>query len=66
MPIQNTIQPEPLLSVSQLAEYLGVQKSWIYEQSRLKKHNGFPVLKCGKYLRFDRQQVVEWMGKNND
>ncbi len=58
-------QREPLMSVGELAEYLRVKRSWVYEQSRLRKHNNFPVLKTGKYLRFDRQQVIEWL-RNRD
>ena len=54
-------RPEPLMDIDELAGYLNVPKSWIYEQSRLKKHNKFPVLKCGKYLRFDRRAVLRWM-----
>jgi excisionase family DNA binding protein len=57
---QEATQRESLLSVSQLAEYLGVQKSWVYEQSRLKKHTGFPARKFGKYLRFSLSEVLEW------
>jgi predicted DNA-binding transcriptional regulator AlpA len=60
MQAQKTSQPEPLLSVSQLAKYLGVPKSWVYNQSRLKKHTGFPVKKFGKYLRFCLSEVLEW------
>jgi excisionase family DNA binding protein len=54
------------MDIKELAAYLNVKISWIYEQLRLRKTNGFPVLKAGKYLRFDRQKVIEWMAGNDD
>ncbi len=67
MHVQNSKQPaEPLMNSKELAAHLNVPISWIYEQSRLRKWNGFPVLKAGKYLRFDRQKVIEWMASNVD
>jgi excisionase family DNA binding protein len=51
-------QPEPLMNIDELAMYLNVPKSWVYEQSRLKK---IPLFKAGKYLRFDRRAVLRWM-----
>ena len=49
-----------LLTIEELAGYLSVSPSWIYEQSRLRRRNGFPVLKLGKYLRFDLEAVRQW------
>ena len=67
MQAQNSTQPaEPLMDIKELAAYLNVKISWIYEQLRLRKTNGFPVLKAGKCLRFDRQKVIEWMAGNDD
>jgi len=50
--------PEPLMNIDELSTYLNVPKSWVYEQSRLDK---IPRFKAGKYLRFDRRAVLEWM-----
>ena len=49
-----------LITIDELAEELNVPKSWVYHQSRLKKVNGFPVRKFGKYLRFDLDEVIAW------
>ena len=66
MQAQNSTQPaEPLMNIQELAAYLNVKITWIYQQSRLRKTNGFPVYKAGKYLRFDRQKVIEWMASND-
>lgn len=45
-----------ILTPKQLAERLQVPVSWVYKQK-----GSMPVLKCGKYLRFDWQAVVEWL-----
>lgn len=42
-----------LWDVKQLAEYLGVDKSWVYERTRENGPEGIPHFKLGKYLRFD-------------
>jgi excisionase family DNA binding protein len=56
----------PLMSVEELAVYLKVPKSWVYGQTRLASRTGFPVVKVGKYCRFDRQQVMDWLAKRAD
>ena len=39
--------------VTQLAWYLGVPKTWIYDRTREGGPERIPHLKLGKYLRFD-------------
>jgi len=58
-------RPEPLMTVKELAEYLNVQESWIYAQIREARRSGFPVIKVGKYRRFERQAVMDWCEENN-
>jgi excisionase family DNA binding protein len=43
-----------LLTVAQLAEWLQVPKSWVYEKSRT---GGIPSIKLGGHLRFDSAEV---------
>ena len=45
---------EKLLTVSELAERLQVKNSWVYRQIRLGR---IPVLRFGKYRRFDWEEV---------
>ena len=45
---------EKLLTVGELAERLQVKKSWVYRQIRLGK---IPVMRFGKYRRFDWEKV---------
>ena len=59
-------KPPRLLTVEELAAVLTVPKSWVYEQSRQRKRNGFPCEKYGKYLRFDLNEVRVWARKQDD
>jgi len=54
---------ERLLNIDELALFLNVPKSWIYGQTRLAKRTGFPVVKVGKYCRFDLQSVLSWLNE---
>jgi excisionase family DNA binding protein len=45
---------EKLLTVGELAERLQVKNSWVYRQVRLGR---IPVLRFGKYRRFDWEKV---------
>ena len=56
------------MSIDELAAFLNVRKSWVYGQTRTAKKTGFPVVKVGKYCRFDRRKVLTWLnnGQGND
>ncbi len=54
---------ERLLNIDELALFLNVQKSWLYGQTRLAKRTGFPVVKVGKYCRFDLEAVLSWLNE---
>jgi len=57
---------DKLLGVKELADILGVKKSWIYQRSRLKGPGTIPRLKLGKYLRFRLDEVMEWIRAQNE
>ena len=42
-----------LLTVQEAAQFLKVTISWVYEHVRPEAEDRLPVLKLGKYLRFD-------------
>jgi excisionase family DNA binding protein len=50
--------PEPYVDVQTVAEFLGVPKSWIYEQAR---RYGMPHRFAGRYLRFRLSEVEAWL-----
>ncbi len=45
------------LTIDEAAALIRVPKSWLYERTRT---NTVPHVKLGKYLRFDRQELVTW------
>lgn len=47
-----------LMSVDELAEYLGLQRQTIYNWLNQKKISG---IKIGKVWRFDRKYIDEWV-----
>jgi excisionase family DNA binding protein len=49
-----------LMSVEELAEYLGIQKQTIYNWLHQKKIEG---IKIGKMWRFDRKYIDQWLRK---
>lgn len=52
-----------LLTAEQVAEMLGVPKTWIYEQSR---KGLIPTVTLGRYRRFRREAIEAWIeGQEN-
>ena len=47
-----------VFDVKGLAEYLKVNKSWVYNRVHLKE---IPYFKCGKYLRFKKFNIDKWI-----
>ena len=46
------------LTIHEAADLLRVKESWLYERTRL---NEVPHVKLGKYLRYDRDELVAWV-----
>ena len=46
-----------LLTVQDAARFLNVTVSWVYEHARTDAGDRLPVIKVGKYLRFDRRDL---------
>ncbi len=64
---RNRLEPGDILTPAQLAQRLQVGVNWVYEKSRARgKHGGnpLPVLRCGRYLRFDWNAVCAWLRSN--
>lgn len=54
-----------LLTVQELAKKLRVPISWIYSQTRKRERNSMPVIRLGKYVRFDVDEVLHWLKENS-
>lgn len=50
-----------ILSVEELAEFLKVPRSWIYERTRT---NRIPRYKMGKYVRFNLADILDWLDES--
>jgi excisionase family DNA binding protein len=55
-------KPEPYVDVQAVADFLGVPKSWVYEQAR---RYGMPHRFAGRYLRFRLSEVEAWLDKQH-
>jgi excisionase family DNA binding protein len=51
-----------VFDVKELAGYLKVNESWVYNQVHLKT---IPYFKCGKYTRFKKSQIDKWIEKES-
>jgi len=52
---------EKLLTVSELARELKTPPSWIYSRTRQTGPDTIPMIKVGKYCRFNFQEVLSWL-----
>jgi excisionase family DNA binding protein len=50
-----------LLTVREAARFLKVTVSWVYEHVRPEADDRLPVLKFGKYLRFDARDLRSYI-----
>lgn len=52
---------DALLTVQDAARFLNVTVSWIYEHVRDGAEDRLPVVKLGKYLRFDQRDLRDYI-----
>ena len=50
-----------LVGVKEMAETLSVVPSWIYSRTRIKGDGQIPHIRCGKYVRFEIDAVLNWL-----
>jgi len=50
-----------LLTVEEIAAFLRVPKSWVYERTRRRGIEKLPHVKLGKYLRFRLSEVAAYV-----
>jgi excisionase family DNA binding protein len=56
-------QPEPFVSVEEVARVLGVPRSWVYEKSA---RGEIPCLKAGRYNRYRVSEVIEALERRGE
>lgn len=47
-----------LVNVKQLADLLGVPRSWVYQRTA---DGSIPMVRVGRYVRFDVRRVMDWL-----
>jgi excisionase family DNA binding protein len=52
--------PGELLTFDEVVSMLKVPRGWLYDRTR---KGEIPHLKLGRYLRFDRGQLVAWLAE---
>ena len=52
---------DELLTVNDAARFLHVTVSWVYEHTRDDAEDRLPFVKLGKYVRFDRTDLREFI-----
>jgi excisionase family DNA binding protein len=55
------IDPIQILTLKEVAERLKVSERFIYEKTRRRSQNPLPVIRIGRYLRFDWTSVSAWL-----
>jgi predicted DNA-binding transcriptional regulator AlpA len=59
------IDPSQILTLSEVAERLKVSERWVYEKSRRRCQNPLPVIRIGRYLRFNWLEVSVWLHRQS-
>jgi hypothetical protein len=56
------MENQELLTIEEQAQLLKVPLSWLYSRTRIKGPDAMPgVIRCGKYLRFSPDIVLNWI-----
>lgn len=59
------MENQGLLTIDEMALLLKVPLSWLYSRTRI-KGGDFPVIRVGKYCRFNPDAVLAWITKQNE
>lgn len=59
------LDPSQILTLSEIAERLKVSERWVYEKSRRRCQNPLPVIRIGRYLRFNWIDVSAWLQRQS-
>ena len=57
---------ERLVGVGEIADTLGVPKSWVYSRTRETGPGSIPRIMVGKYVKFKIDEVMAWLKKKNE
>jgi excisionase family DNA binding protein len=52
---------QELITISELSQKLKVPVSWLYSRTRERGEGTIPLVRVGKYLRFNYEDVTAWL-----
>jgi excisionase family DNA binding protein len=52
---------DQILTVTEIAQLLKMTPGWVREKCRRRSRNPLPCFRPGRYLRFDRDEVLAWL-----
>lgn len=55
--------PDALLTLNEVAEFLRVPASWVYGRTRRRSSDRIPGFRLGKYWRFRQTDVLAWLDR---
>lgn len=58
---EREVYEDDLSGVRDIAAFLQVPTSWVYERTRRRGIDRIPHFKLGKYLRFSRSEILDWV-----
>jgi len=53
--------PNEILTPKDVAELLRTSLTWVYEKSRSRNRDPIPCYRIGRYCRYTKSAVIEWM-----
>ena len=56
-------EQQELITISELSQKLKVPVSWLYSRTRERGEGTIPLVRVGKYLRFNYDDVTAWLHK---
>jgi len=65
-PVVLVENPEPILTMEQVAERLQLKPSTIYELTRRRSRHPLPALRAGKFLRFRWSEIERWLDESRE
>jgi len=57
----NKKEDDTIFTIDELAQYLKVDKNWIYQRTRFHE---IPYIKKGKYCRFKKSAIDAWLNQD--
>jgi excisionase family DNA binding protein len=57
---------DELMTVSEIAAFLKVPISWVYERTRRRGLERLPHMRLGKYLRFSLPEIKNWLAEQRE